>query len=101
MIVEVAVPQRELAHVETGQQVVVRLDAFPQQSWEVSLERLHPRSELRDNENVFIGEVTLDNDDETLRPGMDGRASIAAGRHTYGWIIFHKAAYAVLDFFSL
>ena len=90
MIVEVAVPQREIAHVAAGQSVLVRLDALPQRSWELELERVQPRSELRDHDNVFLAEVSLNNADGSLRPGMDGRAAIVTRRRSLAWIVFHK-----------
>ena len=90
MIVEVAIPESEVAFVREGMPVRIALDAFPQRRWKATLQRVHPRSELRDNENVFIAQVPLE-DAEGLRPGMRGSASIAAGSHPLGWNLFHRA----------
>jgi hypothetical protein len=76
MIVEIAIPDREIAYIHQGQQVVVRLNAFPRQTWSSTLDKIHPRSENKDGHNVFIGEVRLDNADQLLRPGMDGGARV-------------------------
>jgi multidrug resistance efflux pump len=97
MIVEIAIPDREIAYIHQGQQVVVRLNAFPRQTWSSTLDKIHPRSENKDGHNVFIGEVRLDNADQLLRPGMDGGARVIGESHPMGWNLFHKAWEAALD----
>jgi biotin carboxyl carrier protein len=91
MIVEIAVPEDEIAHVAVGQSVAVRLDAYPGRTWSGVISRVHPRSELRDHENIFVAEVTLENSDDLLRPGMNGQVKIAGPRHALGWNLFHKS----------
>lgn len=90
MIVEVAVEDAEVASIQGGQPVTVRLDAFPGETWEASVDKVHPRSEIRDDQNVFIAEAALRNDDGRLRPGMKGRAKIVTPDRSLGWILFHK-----------
>jgi multidrug resistance efflux pump len=91
MIVEVAVPESEIAHVNIGQPVHIRLDAYPRRQWTATLDRIQPRAEIRDHANVFVAELSLDNSDELMRPGMKGQAKIAGPRHALAWILFHKA----------
>jgi len=90
MIVEVAVPENEINYVETGLDVTIRLDAFPRRTWTGTIRSLHPRSEIRDDENVFVAEVHLHNPGDLLRPGMNGRAKIVSGRRPLAWNLFHK-----------
>lgn len=90
MIAEVAIADDEVAHLREGQSIQMRLDAYPGDDWEAKVLRVQPRSEIRDEENVFIAEAELDNRDGRLRPGMKGRAKITAGTRTLGWIFFHK-----------
>ncbi|NQT11231.1 MAG: efflux RND transporter periplasmic adaptor subunit [Planctomycetes bacterium] len=90
MIVEIAVADDEVSYVRDGQPIVVRLDAYPGKTWQLELSKVKPRSEIRDQENVFIAEATLDNADGLLRPGMKGRARIVTPRRPLGWILFHK-----------
>ena len=90
MIVEIAVPDGEISHIRAGQAVDIRLDAYPGRGWEAPLERVQPRAEIRDEQNVFVAEIELDNADERLRPGMKGRAKIATPHRPLGWILFHK-----------
>jgi multidrug resistance efflux pump len=91
MIVEVLVADEEVSLVEAGQTVTIRLAAAAGQSRVGRLERIHPRSEVCDNENVFIGEVALTNEGSLLRPGMKGEATVIAARQRLGWILFHSA----------
>ena len=90
MIVEIAVPDDEISHLRPGQTVDIRLDAYPGRAWEAPLERVQPRAEIRDEQNVFVAEIELSNADERLRPGMKGRAKVATESRPIGWILFHK-----------
>jgi hypothetical protein len=90
MIIEVAVHDDEVSYVCVGQPLEVRLDAYPRETWSAALERLHPRSEIRDGENVFVAEAELDNAQGRLRPGMKGRAKLVVGWRPLGWVLFHK-----------
>jgi hypothetical protein len=68
-----AVPEEDLAQVAAGDPAVVRLDAISGGSFEGRLVRIRPRGEIRDNKQVFVAEVELENVSEQLRPGMKGR----------------------------
>ena len=37
----------------------MKLDAFPGTIWNGRIDKIHPRSEIRDSKNVFIAEVSL------------------------------------------
>ena len=90
MVAEVAIPDEEISHARPGQPVTISLDAFPGAHWTAAVSTIQPRSELHDNDNVFIAEVNLDNHQQTLRPGMKGQAKIETDCHSLGWIVFHK-----------
>jgi multidrug efflux pump subunit AcrA (membrane-fusion protein) len=76
--------------VAAGQTIELWLDAYPGQTWEAVVEKVQPRSEIRDEDNVFIAEAELDNTDGRLRPGMKGRAKVETRHRPLGWILFHK-----------
>lgn len=90
MIVEVGIPEDDIAHVKIGQTVQVNLDAYAGESWTGKLLRVHPAAEMRDSEHVFIGEFELDNPDYRLRPGMRGKARISTAARPILWNVFHK-----------
>ncbi|MCA9036952.1 MAG: efflux RND transporter periplasmic adaptor subunit [Planctomycetaceae bacterium] len=90
MVVEVAIPEEDVRHAQQGMKIRIQLDAVPERITEAVIRRIHPRAELRDNENVFIAEAELENDDRQLRPGMRGRARVYTTRRPLGWSWFHK-----------
>lgn len=97
MRVEIAVPEDEFTHVQAGMPVRFYLHAMPNRKIDGTISRLHPSAERRDQDSFFIAEVEIEDPDNILRPGMRGRAKIAAGRHPLGWNLFHKAYYALRD----
>ncbi len=96
MLIEVEIPEDDLRFVEPGMRAQIRLAAFPLAPFDGTIERLHPRAELREHRNVFVAEVDCDNSSGQLRPGMRGSARIASVRRTVAWIWFHKAYAATL-----
>lgn len=90
MLVEVAVPEDRIRYVQTGQEVVLRLDAYAGSRLTASISKIHPRAEIRDDRNVFIAETLLHDSDGVLRPGMKGRAKLTGPRGTLAWILFHR-----------
>lgn len=95
VVVEAAIPEQEVTHVADEAATKVRLDAFPGQDFAGELATIHPRGEIRKDEQVFIAELELENPDGGLRPGMSGTASVSAGWAPAGWILFRKPFYAV------
>jgi RND family efflux transporter MFP subunit len=100
MLVEIYVPDAEVSHVERDQHARIRLDAFPSRAFDAQLVRVSPRAVAREQANVFIAEVELENPKHLLRPGMSGRGRIETPRQSLGWVLFHKAWRAVLQRFS-
>ncbi len=90
MIVEVEIPESELANVPANTLATIRLEAFPNQRLDGRLKRICPRAELRNKQQVFVGEIELPNEAAQLKPGMRGRVSLEAGQSTLGWRLFHR-----------
>ena len=97
MVVEVLVPDQDVARVEEGQTVHIRLDAFPNAPLKGTIRRVRPQAELRDHANVFVAEVDLDNHDHLLRPGMKGHGRIRTVVRPLVWNLFHRAWYRLVD----
>ncbi|RLS53828.1 MAG: HlyD family efflux transporter periplasmic adaptor subunit [Planctomycetota bacterium] len=91
MVLEIGVPEDDIAHVQLGQSVEAVLGALPDRVWTGTVERIHPRSELIDDDYVFVVEIQFSNDHGLLRPGMKGRAKIETAKHSLGWNLLHKA----------
>ena len=90
MVVELSVPEDDIAYVVEGSEVTVRLDAYAGEPWTGTVTRIHPRSEIRDQRTVFVVEVMFDNTSAMLRPGMQGSAKIVGPPATLAWSWFHK-----------
>jgi multidrug efflux pump subunit AcrA (membrane-fusion protein) len=90
LVAEVAIPDSEVALTDAGLDVRLHLDAYPGRSWDSTLERIQPRAELRETDNVFVAEAPLANDAHQLRPGMKGTATVYGPRRSLFWIAFHK-----------
>ncbi len=88
---ELAILEDDLPAIEEGMAVHARLDGLQSRVVTGQVERIFPRSEIRDGHNVFLAEVTLDNPDGLIRPGMSGQAKIRSHFRPLGWIWFHKA----------
>ncbi len=97
MIVELAIPEDDLIHARESMEVTFYLHALPGETLSGTLLSIHPQAELRDHDNVFIGEVVVGDQKGILRPGMRGRAWIKADRKPLGWNLFHKAYYSMRD----
>lgn len=85
LIAEIAIPEEEIHRVAAGMPVTARLDAFSGRSFSGTLERINPRAELREDASVFVAEMKLNAQDLPIRPGMRGRATIAAEKSPLIW----------------
>lgn len=88
---ELAVPAEDYFHLKIGQAVAVAFDGFDGETFAGSIERVRPRSEVRDGKNVFVAEMEVANPDFKLRPGIQGYAKITGEQHSVAWNMFHKA----------
>ena len=90
LVVELNIPQRDIQYAQSGQSIQFWLDSQPDQPRTGVIDRIHPRSEIREGENVFVAEVSVDNQGGWLRPGMSGTARIDVGECRLGWKLFHR-----------
>ena len=97
---ELSISEENLPSVDAGMPVTARLDGLQAQTVKGTIEKIYPRSEIRDGKNVFVAEVTLENPDNLLRPGMSGRAKVASHIRPLGWIWFHKAWHRVRNWWA-
>ncbi|MEM9016940.1 MAG: efflux RND transporter periplasmic adaptor subunit [Verrucomicrobiota bacterium] len=91
LLVEVALPESEISRVRVGMPVRIKLEAYPGETLEAELTRVPLRSEIRDGQNVFVCEATIENHDERFRPGMKGEAKVLGDRTFLLWTILRPA----------
>ena len=88
---ELAVPAEDYFHLKSGQAVTVVFDGFDGETFTGTVERVRPRSEVREGKNVFVAEMEVANPEFKLRPGIQGYAKITGEQHSVAWNMFHKA----------
>ena len=89
MRIEVPVPAEKITYVSVGQEVRIWINGMSGKSFTGQIERLNPRSELREGKNVFVATVTLNNENDLLRPGMTGTIRIDGDKYPLAWNLFH------------
>jgi len=88
--VEVAIPDDEVSQTKVGNRVKIWIDGQEDEPIVGEIAQIHPRSETRDADNVFIAELEFANEDERLRPGMKGSVRLDCEKRSLGWSLFHK-----------
>ena len=91
MLAEIGIPESEIQYVEAGMPVTIKLNAFPFKTWDGTIEKIHPRTEIVADDSVFIAQVRLPNKENQLRPGMKGAAKIKSRYSPIGWNLFHQS----------
>lgn len=71
---ELEIPDYEIGYVKRGADTSVKLDAVGGRAMDLQIEDIYPSAELRNDQNVFIARLSLENQDGVLRPGMLGDA---------------------------
>lgn len=90
MRVEIHLTTRDLANIEIGQSVTLRVDTDRSQTWTAKIIRIAPRAKVIDSQVVFVAVAEIDNPSGILRPGMNGSVCITAGSKSLGWLLFSK-----------
>ncbi|WP_372368054.1 efflux RND transporter periplasmic adaptor subunit [Candidatus Uabimicrobium sp. HlEnr_7] len=90
LLVESYVDEKDVSFLELESSVELRVDAYPEKSWESSLKYMSPISEVKDGNNVFVCEMALANDQKQLLPGMSGEVRILAGKQPIWWLWLHR-----------
>lgn len=88
--IEIAVPAEEINSVLVGAPVRLWFQGKEDQLVTANIEKIRPMSEERLGMNTFIAELTLENKDLSIRPGMTGISKIECGESPLFWNLFHK-----------
>ncbi|HTU49931.1 MAG TPA: GAF domain-containing protein [Acidobacteriaceae bacterium] len=91
-IVDIAVPQRDVALVRPGQSAAVKLDSYPQRSWHDAVAVVSSEAQPGDGDRTFAARVPLPNTDATLRAGMTGSGKIFIGYRPAGYVLLRRPA---------
>lgn len=95
VVLELGIADENVSFLHEGLPVKVNFEAYPNRLWTGKIERIAPKSELRQGENKFIASFDLNNSEGLLQPGMHGQAVVTAERKSLAWVYFHKPWYAL------
>ena len=78
LVVRLGIPERDVVHLSRGQQANVRIDAFPDRTFEGTVRRIFPAAD--DESRLITVEVSLDAEQKDLliQPGFLARISLDA-----------------------
>ena len=96
MDIELAIRENDIAYASAGMVVTIRVAAYPDTVWQGTIASIVPKSQLRENKNVFIARVAQKNPEYKLHPGMRGEAKIRSGWRALGWQLFRKPWYTIV-----
>lgn len=80
IILEVGLSDRELIHIQKGNKIPVRIDAFPQQNFSGEVTRISPNASP--STGTFPIEVTVPNPQWLILPGMVARLDLPGERYS-------------------
>lgn len=91
LLLRVNVPEREIGSVRVGLPVRLRTRAFPEHTFHGEVSKIGAESERdENNQATYRVELTIENADGVLRPGMTAFARIDFGSQIIGSILLHK-----------
>ena len=96
LLLRIQVPEREIGDVRVGHPVRLKSLSFPDRVFRGTVSKIGGESE-RDsyNQATFRVELTIENTDGLLRPGMTAFARIDFDRQMIGRILLHKVKQAL------
>jgi len=96
LLVRVQVPEQEVGDVAIGQTVRVKARAFPDRIFQGVVSKIGGESEMDGNgQRSYRVELTIQNDEGQLKPGMTVFARVNFGRRMVAWLIGHKLKQAL------
>lgn len=88
--IELRIPERFVLAANRGVDATFSPAAEPSTSYPLRDLRIAPASTVLDQQNVFVGEASVDIDLGVLPPGMEGTAYIDAGPRQAWWVLTHR-----------
>ena len=96
LLLRIQVPEREIGDVQVGHAVRLRARAFPDRVFRGVVSKIGGESERDEYQQAtYRVELTIENGEGLLRPGMTAFARIDFGRQAIGGILMHKVKQAL------
>jgi biotin carboxyl carrier protein len=96
LAIEVEIPEMEIGYVSNNVPIRVRFAAAGGRSIHATLSQVSPAAEVREDKNVFVGRLDLEDPDTNLRPGMRGDATMYGPWRPFVWRVCRSAWERVL-----
>jgi biotin carboxyl carrier protein len=90
MVIELEIPEYEIGFVDAGAEAKVRFSSNSTKPIERPIELIFPSAEIRDDQNVFIARMNVENSKAELRPGMHGDAIAYGPMRPWMWSLVRK-----------
>ena len=75
----VTIDEVEMGNIRVGQSASVAVDAFPDRTFDGVIEKVEPQAVVTQGVTFFPVQITIDNKEGLLMPGMSGEVTIKAG----------------------
>jgi putative peptide zinc metalloprotease protein len=96
LLVRVQVAEQAIGDIAAGYAVRVKTRAFPDRVFHGTVSKIGGESELDANgQRTYRVELTIQNQQALLRPGMTVFARVDFGRRMVGWLLTHKLKQAL------
>ncbi|QDT35912.1 efflux RND transporter periplasmic adaptor subunit [Stratiformator vulcanicus] len=96
MVVEIEVPESDIRLIKTDMPVDVSLEADGWTERSGTVARILPSSQLRNQRNVFVAEIEVENSQNELRPGMRGYAEVTGDSAPLAWTMMRRPVHRLL-----
>lgn len=96
LLLRLQVPEREIGDARLGHPVRLKIRSFPARLFSGVVSKISGESELDENRQAtYRVELTIENNEGSLRPGMTAFARIEFGQAMIGRILLHKIRQAL------
>ncbi len=85
VIVEVEIPEFEISMLSENATTRIRFASVGGRSIYGDLELIYPAAEVREDQNVFVGRLTVPNPEGKYRPGMKGDVTAFGPLRPFAW----------------
>jgi hypothetical protein len=87
LLVEVAVPEKDIRFIKPGQEIDFILDAIQEGSFKTKVSNIREKAEARPEGNFFIVEGKIQQQGYKFKPGMKGKAKVYADKKPI-WYVY-------------
>jgi len=84
--VDVAIDETDAPLLKAGQRAAIKLEGFPTRTFRGEVVVVSPRASVQADRLVFFARVTLPNNENAIRTGMQGRGKVSVGWHPAGYV---------------